>query len=1229
MHRPYSIAVVGLGGVFPGARDLDHFWSNVEAGVDTVREAPEGRWQVRPESVFDPNVGALDRVYSTRGYFLDPDTLALDLDRLNIAADLVEALDPLYRVLLCAGQRAFDDASVQGWGLERAGVVIGNLALPTERAAALAQEILGRTFEERLLGESSRGEKIHPLNRFVTGLPSGVLAKALGLGGGAQALDAACASSLYAIKIAMDKLERGECDVMFAGGVARPDPLYTQMGFSQLRALSPSGKCSPFDESGDGLLVGEGAGLLVLKRLEDAVRDGNRIRGVIRGAGLSNDVGGRLLAPTSEGQLRAMRAAYAMAGWDARELGLIECHATGTPVGDAVEFESLKTLWGTDGWTPGQCVLSSVKSNVGHLLTAAGAAASIKTIFALERQTLPPTANFQHAPEAFGLEGSPFDVLRTARPWAEPAGGGPRKAAASAFGFGGINAHVLFEEWRGPGKTVISMPRPSDEAAPAVAIVGMDAHFGPWASLRAFQERVLGGQEYEEPRMPKHWWGVEESAWYRREFAGHTPPRGFYLGEARVPLSRFRIPPKELEEMLPQQLVMLRVAANAWDDAGMSTENNPRAGAFIGLGLDLNTTNFNVRWAIEKNAKQWARQLDLRLSDGEFHEWVRALRDAAGPALSANRVMGALGSIAASRVARELRLGGSSYAVSSEENSGLHALENAVRALQRGELDAALVGAVDLAGDVRAAMADDQRRRFTTSDRARPFDPAADGPLEGEGAAALVLKRLDDAVRDGDRIYAVVRGLGMATGGDADTPQPSAKTYRQALERAYADAHVDPLTVGYLVANASAVPEEDALEAHELEAFFATAPDTDTRCAIGAVVSDAGHAGAASGLASVLKACLCLYQEIIPALRNTADTGGHFTAPGTRLYVPQHPQYWLHDRADGPRRAGASSIDAGGSVLHVVLEGMASATERSLEVARLQPLGALHEAVFVVEGTTPRELLDALALLQTFVGNAPEHNIEAVARRWWREHRGPSGKEHIVAVAARGVAELLEQIVLVREHIEADPLRPINAPGSLRLEPSVKDRVFYDPKSPCRGRKVAFVFPGSGNHYIDMGRDLFVRWPEILRHQDTDNRYLRSQFQPDAFWNVESIEPTHKNHKTTIFGQVALGAAVSDLTRRAGIEPEAVIGYSLGETAGLFALGAWNGRDEMLGRINASNLFTTKLAGDYEAARKMWGLPKHEAVDWVLGVIDRPMKVAKRALKNRKKVYGLIANTLQ
>ena len=402
-------------------------------------------------------------------------------------------------------------ASPESVTSERAGVIFGHIVLPTEGSSAFSRSILGRAIEEDLGISSAPGPLTDPLNAFPAGLPAAVVAQSLGLKGPAYTLDAACASSLYALELAIDELRSGRVDAMIAGGVSRPDPMYTQMGFSQLLALSARGKPAPFDDLGDGLIVGEGAGLFVLKRLDDAIRHGDTIHGVIRGIGLSNDIHGDLLAPSSEGQLRAMRAAYAEAGWFPSDVDLIECHATGTPVGDAVEVESLKQLWADSDrdWSPGQCVLGSVKSNVGHMLTAAGAAGLLKLLLALNRKTLPPTANQTVPAPRLGLEGSPFRILTRPEPWPARAPNRPRRAALSGFGFGGINAHLLIEEWTATEKAGRESPLPVKEpfSVPEVrgdqpiAIVGMAVHFGSCQGLQAFQEQVLKGRPGETRRV--------------------------------------------------------------------------------------------------------------------------------------------------------------------------------------------------------------------------------------------------------------------------------------------------------------------------------------------------------------------------------------------------------------------------------------------------------------------------------------------------------------------------------------------------------------------------------------------------------------------------------------------------------------------------------------------------------------------------------------------------------
>lgn len=1208
-RRGGKIAIVSMGGLFPSATDPAQLWANVLAGVDASREVPAGRWLLDPADTYDPGIACPDRVYSLRGYFLYH--IPQDFSGLDLPADLLAQLDPVFHLALHAGRQAFESAITKHLDRKRIGVILGNIALPTERVSELARAYLGRTFAEKMGTPAPCGDLPSPLNRAVPGLVAAVLARALGLGGGSYTLDAACATSLYALKLAAEELNAGRADAMLVGGVSRPDCLYTQMGFSQLRALSPNGRCSPFDARADGLVVGEGAGIFVLKRLDDALRDGEQILGVIAGIGLSNDVGGNLLAPQSEGQLRAMRAAYQEAGWNPADVDVIECHATGTPVGDGVEFQSLRSLWGETGWRRGQCVIGSVKSTVGHLLTAAGAAGVVKVLSAFRAGVLPPTANFSTPAAGIELDSSPFRILHRGEPWHRRDEQTPRRAAVSAFGFGGVNGHLLLEEWPAPNQHASRRPEERHRVADSlresvggggantrqtsIAIVGLAAHFGPWKTLHDFQRRVFGGDNVVSPTPPRHWWGAGESSWFREHGFDANSFAGWYIGsEAVVHADRYRIPPRELQETLPQQLLMLQIAAEALEGVATRQDSRLQTGVFVGIGLDLNTTNFHFRWSLPPE-----------------------LRDAAGPPLTASRTMGALGGIVASRIAREFHLGGPSFTFSSEESSGLQALAAAVGALRRGEIEQAVVGAVDLAGDIRAVMTTHQQRPFTASGRSRPFDVEADGSLPGEGAAAVVLKRLDDAMRDGDTIHAVIKGVGAAVGGGIDTVAPNATAYIEALRRAYADAGVDPASIEYLEAHGSGHAVEDGMEAAALASFFQSGERMHP-LALGAVKGDIGHTGAAAGLASLIRLCLCLEQQILPPLRHLGAARSELDSRRDLFLVPREPQFWLHDRAAGPRRAGLSAFGMDGNCIHAVLEAHESIAGNE-EHQRAHRLGQLAEALFVIEGRDARALVEGLNRLRSLLGAMPDASLEEVAHAWYVKNPLVPALPAAVSLVARDRPELVDQIDTVSRGLREEPRRPLS------LRPAFRDRVFYSPVPLGRTGRIAFVFPGSGNDYPSMGRDLGLFWPEILRRQESENAHLRSQFLPEHFWNGRAdVAPSVRER---IFGQVTLGSLVCDIVRRFGVRADAVLGYSLGESAGLFALRAWTDRDAMLRRMTASPLFVRDLTGPCDAARRAWQLSSDETVDWVCGVVDRAPAAVREACKGIRRAYLLIINT--
>jgi len=688
------VAIVGMGGVFPDAPTPEVLWRNVVLGRSAARPVDPGRWCLSPEVAVDTE-GAVDRVFTAKACLIESD---LRPEHLVGARDR-EAVEPSCDLAMKAGLQAFGACRTGRVARERVAIILGNIVLPTDQASRArarsvhpllcADPLLGGLVEN--WGSIGEGASAAEEQRFPAASPAALLKRALGAGGAVFTLDAACASSLVAVKLAVDELLEGRADLVLSGGLSRPDCLYTQMGFTQLRALSRSGVCRPFDARADGLIVGEGAGVVALKRLSDALAHGDRILAVIAGAGVSNDIHGNLLSPASEGQVRAMRAAFEGAGWDPEDVELIECHGTGTKVGDDTEIQSLETLW--NGARPktrsGRCVIGSVKSNVGHLLTAAGGAALVKVLHALAEKTLPPTAGFEV--ESAALRDSRFEVLCSPRNWESrhPA----RRAAISGFGFGGINAHLLVEEWiasRESARSSVVVKEVVDE----IAVLGMGERLFP-----------MDGMD--------------------------------------VPVERFRIPPQELEEMLPQQLVMLCAAADAIDDSGRAAEDcGPRAGTFIGLDLDVLTTQFHLRWRVEEGSAR----------TGSPRERSSLLKDRISKPLTAHRTLGALGGITASRIARAFGFGGSSFTVSSAGESGIDALRLAVHALRRGDLSVALVGAVDCGDDLLSP------RVSGTGGR----------PAAGQGALAVLLKTRKEAHRCGDPILALLPSIDRASEDDAD-----------------------------------------------------------------------------------------------------------------------------------------------------------------------------------------------------------------------------------------------------------------------------------------------------------------------------------------------------------------------------------------------------------------------------------------------------------------------------
>jgi acyl transferase domain-containing protein/NAD(P)-dependent dehydrogenase (short-subunit alcohol dehydrogenase family)/acyl carrier protein len=457
---PAPVAIIGMACLFPQAEDLARYWSNIRNAVDAITDVPESHWSAA--DYFDSDPKARDRTYARRGGFLTPvDFPALEF---GIAPNTIDATDTTQLLGLMVARQALEDA---GYGAkrtfdrDRVSVILGvtgTLELVIPLGARLGHPIWQRALAAAGVDQETSDDVVRRIaesyvewqeNSFpglLGNVTAGRIANRLDLRGTNCVVDAACASSLGAVNLALLELASRRCDLAVTGGVDAFNDIFMYMCFSKTPALSPSGEARPFDALADGTILGEGLGMLVLKRLEDARRDGDRIYAVIRAVGSSSDGKGQAVyAPSAEGQVRALRAAYALADVSPATVELVEAHGTGTRVGDATELEALEEVYGAHRRDPAWCALGSVKAQVGHTKAAAGAAGLIKAALALHHKVLPPIAKIRQPIDSLASGDSPFYVTSSARPWLST-GTYPRRAAVSAFGFGGSNFHCVLEE---------------------------------------------------------------------------------------------------------------------------------------------------------------------------------------------------------------------------------------------------------------------------------------------------------------------------------------------------------------------------------------------------------------------------------------------------------------------------------------------------------------------------------------------------------------------------------------------------------------------------------------------------------------------------------------------------------------------------------------------------------------------------------------------------------------
>lgn len=459
--KQIPVAIIGIDCIFAKSQDKKAFYHLLSKNTSGITDPPDSHQHLN--ECYDPDPKKPDHIYCNRGGYLP--TVKFDPTEFSIPPNVIEATDTSQLLSLVTAKKALDDAGYGENGKpfdhSKASVILGvtgtqELVIPL--GARLGHPIWRRALKNSGVPDDQANEVIQRIgDGYVTwqensfpgllgNVVAGRIANRFDLGGTNCVVDAACASSMGAIHVALLELRSRRSDMVITGGVDTINDAFMHMCFSKTQILSASGDIRPFSKDADGTVLGEGIGLVVLKRLEDAERDGDRIYAVIRGLGSSSDGKSQsIYAPRPEGQVRALRRAYEEAGVDPASVSLVEAHGTGTLVGDEVEFKTLCKVFGQESPNGNRCALGSVKSNIGHTKAAAGAAGLIKAALSIYHKVLLPTRNAENADPKLGVEHSPFYLNTQLRPWLSK-NGNNRRAGISAFGFGGSNFHTVLEE---------------------------------------------------------------------------------------------------------------------------------------------------------------------------------------------------------------------------------------------------------------------------------------------------------------------------------------------------------------------------------------------------------------------------------------------------------------------------------------------------------------------------------------------------------------------------------------------------------------------------------------------------------------------------------------------------------------------------------------------------------------------------------------------------------------
>ncbi len=1232
-----KIAIIGFSCLFPDAKNAEEFWHNLIEQKDSSSSLSIDEIGIEPTIFYDPVKGKPDKVYSLQGGFVR--NFKFDASGYNLPASLLQNLDDTFKWSLYAAKQALQNSGYleNESVLAKCGVLLGSLSLPTKSSNQLFEPIYQQVLEpaiRELLQEENfdlaalpNSEETSFYNAMISGLPAAIVSQALSLSHIHFCLDAACSSPLYATRLASHYLWTHKADLMLAGGISCADPMFIRMLFSGIQGYPENNDISrPLDKSSRGLVTSEGVGMLVLKRYSDAVRDGDRIYGCIVGNGLSNDGRGKhLLSPNPKGQVLAFEKAYTEAQLDPKTIDYLECHATGTLLGDSTEFNSVETFFGRYGATP---LSGSVKSNIGHLLTGAASASLVKVLLSMNKGIIPTTINIT---DPIGSEDnviSPSRIVTSPTNW-QSKSASIKRAAVSAFGLGGTNAHTILEQNNNTQTQESSQPLKPVK----MAIVGMDSFFGGCDGLDAFERSIYQGKQHFIPLPEQRWHGVEKQTELleKHNLTDGKAPAGAYISEFEIDTVSSKIPPNELGKLNKQQLLMLKVAERALQDAGIKEGDN--VAVLIATEAEFSVHQVQQRWNLSWEIKEGLSTGAISLSSDKVNKLETIVKDGIHHPVDSSEFISYITNIMASRISSLWDFTAPVFTISAGENSTFKVLEVAQHLLSTGEADAVLVGAVDLAGGMENVLLRSKSATVNTGVNTLSYDHKANGWTVGEGAGAVVLKRHEVAKQENECIYAVIDAVSLtqknATKNDLQNRlgATDANTVGSVCQQAFDAAGIKPSEVSYLEVFGSGISQEDRAEINGLLRAYPSGANELT-CAIGSVKANIGHTYVASGIASLIKTALCLYYRYIPATPNWTGVKDINEWANSPFYVVPESKLWFLNPETNKRTAAINSMGIDGTYAHLIISEEPSQQDRSSRFLQQMPF---H--LFPIIGNNREDLLQQVDNLQNVVNEGT--SLPVAAKMTFADYQKRSQDSYTLAILARNQKELAKEIKAA--------IKGVNNAFENGEEWQTPLGSYFTANPLGKKGEVAFIYPAAVNSYLGIGRNLFRLFPKvhddiILQNLDSRVNHVEKLVYPRSLnklssRQLEGLEKQLLDDSAAMFeNEIVVARLLSKVLQdNFQVKPKFAFGYSLGEVSMMSAIGVWDKFGQMSNALNSSTLFGDRLSGAKNCVREFWKLPSVERSPdnnfWCNYVLIATPSQVRESIAGENRVYLTQINT--